>query len=58
MVDTYHPYSIIAQHARMREKLKQQAVSIERAEAVSAARKDPVGKLLPFSLDLLKSLGE
>ena len=42
----------------MREKLKQQAVSIERAEAVSAARKDPVGKLLPFSLDLLKSLGE
>ncbi len=58
VVDTYHPYSIIAQHARMREKLKQQAMSIERAEAESAARKDPVGKLLPFSLDFLKGLGE
>ena len=58
VVDPYHPYSIIAQHTRMREKLKQQAVSIERAEAVSAVRKDPVGKLLPFSLDLPKSLGE
>ncbi len=58
VVDTYHPYSIVAQHARMREKLKQQAASIERAEAEVAARKDSGGKLLPFSLDFLKGVGE
>ena len=58
VVDTYHPYSIIGQHARMREKLEDQALAIEYAEAEAAEKKSSSGSLLPFSLDFLDGFSD
>jgi hypothetical protein len=49
----YHPYSVPAQHARMREKLERQADFIAAKEA--AANQSVEGSdVLPFSLDLFR----
>ncbi len=56
ILDTYHPNSIMAQHARMRKQLEQQAVDIEHAEA--AAKNDRRGGLAPFPLDILDGFGK
>ena len=57
IVDTYHPYSIVAQHARMREQLEHQAMDIEHAEAEAATKNDPGSRRMPFSLDILDGFG-
>ncbi len=45
----YHPYSVSAQHARLRAKLERQGAAIEAAAAEEAPVADGV---LPFTLDL------
>jgi hypothetical protein len=56
VVDTYHPNSIVAQHARMLEHLKEQAMTIEHGEAEAANK--PGGGFSPFSLDILDGFGK
>ena len=58
VLDTYHPYSIVAQHARMREQLEQQAMDIAHAEAEAATKSNPGSSLVPFSFDILDGFGK
>ena len=55
----YHPYSVVAQHERMRAKLARQAEAIAAAQAAqtnTARRPGSTTKLLPFPLKALQQL--
>lgn len=57
VVQNYHPYSVPAQHARMRAELGRQADVIAAQEA-AAKHSVEGGDLLPFSLDLFRQFKE